>query len=423
MMKKVYEGSDLSVGECIDKLLLLDRYFLENCTTKKSLYNVFEIAHEIMPKPNYLPKNKYSIMKFIDKIMTKCRVTKKDRICEDCSQYLGEHNAKPQVTVCPNCSSEKVNAIFAQYDLKELLKNAFEIQNLSHYIDLHRKQYQNNDPNIICDISSGTHYQYLEKNILKGGNDVVLLWNTDGFPISQSSNGQVWLVQAEIVNVRLTSRLNFRFACGIYYSREKKPNMSSFLKPTVDCFKDLYDSGLDWFDKTSNSTKHSIVVAPIATLDAPAEAMVQNTHQYNGEFCCGSCEHPGETCATESGSTTVYPEINPSSEARTHDKMIKQANEAIKNNLEHVNGVKRPSIAALIPLFCIATSFIPDYMNAILLGVFRMLMSLWFDTKNKYCPWYIKKSYRDIIDQQLQNISPPDYVTRTPRSILKSKHF
>ncbi|KAL7306167.1 hypothetical protein TKK_0001613 [Trichogramma kaykai] len=243
-------------------------------------------------------------------------------------------------------------------------------------------------------------YQKLEKEIMKGDNDVMLLWNTDGLPVSNSSNGQVWLVQARIVNIPPENRYNFRFVCGVYYSTQSKPTMTAFLRPFVDSLNRLYNSGIDWYDKTTGSIKHSIVIAPFATLDAPARALVQNVMQYNAVYGCTCCEHPGEVYGTGSSATMTYPQIHPDPLLRTDSRVLQQANMVIENNLEHVNGVKGPSIVALIPHFSSAQSFVIDYMHNCLLGILRMLMSMWFDTKNKDYDYYIKKPLRTDIDRE-----------------------
>ncbi|KAL7306166.1 hypothetical protein TKK_0001612 [Trichogramma kaykai] len=64
--KKVYEGSEHSIGECVNRFM---KYFLEHTITKKALYDLFEMVHEYLPRPNFLPKNKYELMKFLDRIM------------------------------------------------------------------------------------------------------------------------------------------------------------------------------------------------------------------------------------------------------------------------------------------------------------------------------------------------------------------
>lgn len=61
--------------------------------------------------------------------------------------------------------------------------------------------------------------------------------------------------------------------------------------------------------------------------------------------------------------------------------MLLQASVTITREVDHVKGVEGLSIAALIPCFNVAKSFVLIYMNSILLGVFRMLtIKLWFNT-------------------------------------------
>ena len=75
--------------------------------------------------------------------------------------------------------------------------------------------------------------------------------------------------------------------------------------------------------------------------------------------------------------------------------MVSQALQATTEKKEHVIGEKGPSITVHIPKFDVAISFVPDYMHAILLGVFRMLLTLWFNPKYKNYQFYIIKSLRD----------------------------
>ena len=69
---------------------------------------------------------------------------------------------------------------------------------------------------------------------------------------------------------------SFQFLAGIYYSTVKKPNMYSFLKQFSLALKDLFTKGFDWFNKNTNAMEHSIAIAPVATLDAPARAAALN---------------------------------------------------------------------------------------------------------------------------------------------------
>ena len=304
---------------------------------------------------------------------------------------------------------------------ESLLKSAFEERNLQYYINQHRIN-SDCDENYVSDITTGAKYRSFEQDSFQGQSNICLLWNTDGLPIANNSNAQVWLLQAQIINIPPEKRRTFQFVCGVYYSREKKPNVTYFLKPFVNSLINLYQNGFEWYDKKDNVTCRSTVIAPIATLDAPARAPVQNLMQFNGEYGCTYCEHPGEIGKTGSGFNRVYPVANEDIEKRTKDRMFSQALEVIMTEVEHCKGVKGPSITALLPKFDPADSFVPDYMHAILLGVFRMLIKLWFSTKYKDKPFYIKKSFRDSINESLSKIFPPDYIPRTPR-ILKYIHF
>ncbi|XP_077485359.1 uncharacterized protein LOC144095533 [Amblyomma americanum] len=55
-------------------------------------------------------------------------------------------------------------------------------------------------------------------------------------------------------------------------------------------------------------------------------------------------------------------------------------------------------------------------MHCVLLGVVRIFLCLWFDTKHHGQPWYIGRRV-DLVDSKLLAIKPPDFITRTPRSL------
>ncbi|KAM7285073.1 uncharacterized protein ISCGN_032047 [Ixodes scapularis] len=95
--------------------------------------------------------------------------------------------------------------------------------------------------------------------------------------------------------------------------------------------------------------------------------------------------------------------------------MKQQAVQAV-NSQTVVQGVKGPSVLSLIPRFDLASSFVIDYMHCVLLGVVKMLMATWFDSKYHAEPWYLGRQLKTI-DERLLAIQPPDFITRTPRSV------
>lgn len=170
----------------------------------------------------------------------------------------------------------------------------------------------------------------------------------------------------------------------------------------------------------------SIVVAPIASLDAPARYCAQNIVQFNGKCGCSFCEHPGESYKVPGSekSRHVYLEKGFNFPLRTHENMIRQANEAsVCPQNKPVCGVKNKTVVSDIPLFDTANGFVPDYMHAVLLGVVRMLMTAWFSPVNKRKNFYVKKCDRKRIDKILLRIKPPAYITRAPRSIFLRNYW
>jgi len=61
-----------------------------------------------------------------------------------------------------------------------------------------------------------------------------------------------------------------------------------------------------------------------------------------------------------------------------------------------------------------------DYMHCVLIGITKLLMSLWFGSEHSRDPFYIGRSV-STIDKYLLEIQPPSCITRKPRAI--SKHM
>jgi len=69
----------------------------------------------------------------------------------------------------------------------------------------------------------------------------------------------------------------------------------------------------------------------------------------------------------------------------------------------------------LYPNFDVISSFVPDYMHSVLLGVTRQFLNLWTDRCNHSKPYYVKNSKH--IDDLLKDVKPPDDIHRLPHSI------
>lgn len=141
----LYENADVSVGEAVYYIL---EFFKDNCESKKGLERLIKLINLLLPKPNNLPKTKYHLMNLLEKLTPAgYEEIKKHRTCEECSHYLGEWDIEPKVTVCEACNSSKVNGMFVEYNIKSLIKNAFENRDLKYLIDnFKNSEYMINDP-------------------------------------------------------------------------------------------------------------------------------------------------------------------------------------------------------------------------------------------------------------------------------------
>ncbi|KAF7991010.1 hypothetical protein HCN44_000815 [Aphidius gifuensis] len=140
----------------------------------------------------------------------------------------------------------EVNGMFTEYDLASLLTDAFESQKLYEHIDSQYEasifNYQEN-ANTFYDISSGQQYLKIEREGGLKKYDLFLLWNTDGAPVSNSSYGQLWPIQLQILNISPKIRRSFQLVAGLYYSQNQKPKSSGFLEPFVKALEKLSTEG------------------------------------------------------------------------------------------------------------------------------------------------------------------------------------
>lgn len=96
---------------------------------------------------------------------------------------------------------------------------------------------------------------------------------------------------------------------GLWCSTQKPPSFS-FLEPVMNQLKDLEEKGI----YIIHCPLYYIPIAPgiivnipeigeqlvkglliSAVVDLPAKAALLNCHQFNGEYSCSTCKHPGQT--------------------------------------------------------------------------------------------------------------------------------
>jgi hypothetical protein len=410
----LYEDCEMSLGEGIRQILML---FMKHSLTKHCLNDILVLLGDLLPNPNKLPRSKYALFKLVMGL-SPSNVVKRHKFCSSCSFYIGEY-----VDENPNCQACQSNAgfgVFVEFPLENLIKSTFEDRKLYHVIDEMGEAGVASADGNITDIGSSGEYRRLKINSIPGEYDLTLVWNTDGVPVFNSSNAQLWPLQLTISEIPYHLRSKFLLVCGIWFGTAK-PNMNTFLRPFSISLQTLATEGVEWFHPNLKRNVVSKVIAPISCVDAPARAAIQNIHLYNGQFGCSMCEHEGLSVKTGDGHCRVYPVTNTEPILRSSESMALQAREAVAENTT-VQGVKGPTIVSVIPNLDLGSSFIPDYMHCVLLGVTRQFLTLWLSSSNSQEVWYIGRSVPEI-DAELLGIKPPDVITRAPRSLSVRKFW
>jgi Transposase family tnp2 len=262
------------------------------------------------------------------------------------------------------------------------------------------------------DVPSGKIYRDYEHQQKIMRNDITLQWNTDGASATKSTKCSIWPIQVAVNEIPYKERKQHLMLTSLWQG--DKPCMDTFLRPFVDELIDLHVNGIQLANGTSVKV-HCLV----ASVDSVARPLLQNIKQFNGDYGCSFCLKKGERVTRGAGTSHVY--CGEVEEFRNADQHLHDATEAIETKT-CVNGVKGPSTLMLIPLFNIITSFTPDYLHNILLGVVKWFLCEWFDSKNSNEEWYLGSRHKsEIFEARLLSIRPPSEITRVPRSFVLDK--
>ncbi|KAJ8049505.1 hypothetical protein HOLleu_02277 [Holothuria leucospilota] len=206
--------------------------------------------------------------------------------------------------------------------------------------------------------------------------------------------------------------------CVVFGWEIQSQILKCFFRPIVDELKKLGSEGFEWQD--DQGTHLSRVFSAVFSCDAVARCLLQNFHQYNGSFGCGTCFHEGETVENGMGFTRVYP-VRGVVECCTAQNTLERAVDAVRLNMV-IQGVKGPTILSLLPKFDFIDGFVPEYMHSVILGVVRQFETLWLDSENHEKPFYIGK-FTSTLSNLLQAIKPCSEGDRLPRCISERKFW
>ena len=416
---KVFPGSRLNLGSF---MVLMMTFILKYSLTGEGLSDILNIIDLLCPSENLLLKSITSFKRWFQHIKHPLKVHK---YCSFCHLGINEQNIVAKVCpneLCKHVLNDSSVSHFIEIPIAEQIKSFFTRSSFMKDIQYRftRKKVENS----IEDIYDGEIYRALcqDGGILQNPYNLSLLWNTDGIPCFKSSNMSLWPLFFQINELQYSKRTNSEnMILGGLWFGPKKPTMMSYTEPFVKTLQELETSGIEINSSINSEVKEPFICKVVViggTADLPARSVVCNTIQFNGKYGCCKCFQPGETCKTsERGHCHIFPfrEENPSGPKRTHEEYLKDIENAVTSNATS-RGIKGPSFLQCLTFYNLVSGTCIDYMHGILLGVTKLLMSLWFLPEHKGKAFSLSL-FTGLVDKRLKNLKPPNNISRLPRSI------
>ncbi|XP_071632882.1 uncharacterized protein [Temnothorax longispinosus] len=235
--------------------------------------------------------------------------------CPSCIIPLHFGNAKR--INCPNCQSlyietdlRRSGSFFVYISLKEQLR--YLLSRLLFY-----QLQRNGDYGGISDVTSGQVYKTLLEKGIVNNFDISVQCNLDGVSTFKSSKMSMCPIQVAVNELLYRNRKDNIILTGLWCGKEK-PVMDIYLRPFIDELKDLHENGINClppnFDKPVNIKVHTF----LSPVDSVARCTLQNISQFNGEYGCSLCLHPGEHVKVGNGYARIY--CGDKRRARTEDQ-------------------------------------------------------------------------------------------------------
>ncbi|XP_071855315.1 uncharacterized protein [Apostichopus japonicus] len=380
----LYDGA--LITEPLSSLAIL-AFALRHSLTKVAVRDLLQLINIHLPV-SCLPETFYLFSKNFDE---RTEEVEFHTYCKACLNYLGMDS----ILSCTVCGKNNIMK-------SDLVKDGFYFINLPLSTQLRD----------IMETPSLTQH-FLNKE------QIEVIWNCDGMPAFQSGKGSVWPIQCLVKALPPNIRKKYILISGLWFGTSK-PQFSTFLKPFVDEFHNLAEDGVRFTDATTGVEHNTKVFATLCACDSVARCQLQGITQFNGHFGCSWCIHEGEVVPKGRGHVMTYPYDFPPPEQRSQRGMEDQAIR-LGSGMPR-EGVKEISPLLVLPRFDIVRGFPVDYMHAVCEGVGQHLLNLWFDRTHHNEEWFIGDSL-STVDERIENISPPNDVTRLPRSPSERAHW
>ncbi|XP_070201071.1 uncharacterized protein [Littorina saxatilis] len=407
-------------------MLLVMSFLMKYSITGECLKDLLNLISLHCPPDNLLPRSISSFKKWFEDIKNPLKVHK---YCAFCHMLLGEEDFVSGL--CPNevcnkfVSHESGISHFIELPIADQIVSFFQKPGFLKDIQNRFVRCKESE-SAIEDIYDGEVYRRLsgEGQILSSPHNLSLMWNTDGVQCFRSSNMTLWPLFFQINELPYAQRISpENMVLGGLWFGKSKPSIMSFTEPFVGSLQNLEKDGVFVTHPDGDFVSKVCVIGGSA--DLPARSLVLNTTQYNGKHGCCKCLQPGETCkVSANGHVHVFPfdGTDPDGPKRTHDGHVEDAGMAAEIN-KTCRGVKGPCFLMCLMYYNLVSGTCIDYMHGVLLGVTKLLLSLWFMPEHSKKPFSLS-SKLSTMDARMKALRPPNVIKRLPRSIQEHlKHF
>lgn len=401
--EKVHPNLSCNVSELLMMIMII---YLKHNLSWTALVDLLTLINTIFGR-TIIPPSKYLFKKMFP-LKTKPEF---NYFCSSCF-LLFDENVQVSES-CPNCNISLVNSrknnFFITLSILPQIRQILK-KNFTELIGLKCTTK-------ISDIFNSRQYIKIIDQCNNFARLITLNFNTDGVKIFNSKRkGSFWPLQF-IIN-ELNPKVRFKteniVVCGFWFGGT--PVMEIFFKPFI---KEIMEINKEFLQIIVQNIKYYFILRPlICTVDTPAKDKIQKKVQFNGYFGCSYCKHPGTLVQLKPGGKQKqvrYTISNFLIDSRTHKNALVDMEQATQLN-EICNGFRGITPLAAINKFDVISGFSIDYMHAVLLGVVRQLLDIWFNSSGFREKFYIGLR-RHAVDERLLRIKPPSNISRKPRSI------
>lgn len=395
----LYPESDVTLDEFLLAFLAIKQ---KNSLSDSASRDILKLIKFILPKKNKCPETLSGLNHlFVDKDIGLFHV-----FCSNCKKIIkNDHiiNYKLKKKICNLCQSDA--SVFLTFDIEKQL-NTILIPRIDQIIS--SNNYNNPNDSEINNAFDGRVYKKYIRDKKDNNMDISFNLNTDGAQVNNSISSTMWPLIGTIVeldqkcretynNMVLFGMFNFTLKFlsvifeliqsyiiqGLWLDKTKPDNI--FYRKSVEKLKRLMKDKLKLNDHIFNIRIQSFL------MDLPAKASVLNIKQFNGEFGCIACDHPGENHHLYK--KWHYPYSRKYNYKTDQNYMI-YANVAQKTK-QHIFGVKGTN--EFIDLLDIPSQIPFDYMHLVLQGHTKWLLKQYFFLKKS--EYYIGKWFKFLIAQ------------------------